>query len=38
MKYYNNTPYFLNFDFDRIVAAEEDVKSLIWLTKMIIEK
>ena len=38
MKYYNNTPYFLNFDFDRIVAAEEDVKGLLWLTKIKIKK
>lgn len=38
MKYYNNTPYFLDFDFDRIVAAEEDVKGLLWLTKIKIKK
>lgn len=34
MKYFNNTPYFLNYDFERIVAEDKDVLGLIWLTKL----
>jgi hypothetical protein len=34
MKYYNNTPYFLNYDFNRIIAESKDALSLIWLTKI----
>ncbi len=34
MKYYNKTPYFLDYDFDRIIAEDKDVLGLIWLTKM----
>ena len=34
MKYYNNAPYFLNYDFERIVAENKDVLGLIWLTKI----
>ena len=34
MIYYNNDPSRLNYDFKRIVAAEEDVLGLIWLTKI----
>ncbi|NRS90757.1 hypothetical protein HNQ02_003704 [Flavobacterium sp. 7E] len=32
MKYYNNDPY--RYDYDRIVAAENDLLGLIWLTKI----
>ncbi|WP_422090480.1 hypothetical protein [Tenacibaculum ovolyticum] len=32
MKYYNNNPYWS--DFDRIVADQEDVLGLLWLTKL----
>ena len=32
MKYYNNDPH--RYDYDRIVAAENDVLGLIWLTKI----
>ena len=34
MKYYNNASYFLNYDFERIVAENKDVLGLIWLTKI----
>jgi hypothetical protein len=34
MKYYNNDPASLDYDFKRIVAAEKDVLGLIWLTKV----
>lgn len=34
MKYFNNTPYFLNYDFERIVAEDKDVLGLFWLTKL----
>ena len=34
MKYYNNAPYFLNYDFERIVAENKDVLGLIWLAKI----
>lgn len=34
MKYFNNTPYFLNYDFERIVAEGKDVLGLIWLTEL----
>ncbi|WP_210151610.1 hypothetical protein [Chryseobacterium scophthalmum] len=34
MKYFNNTPYFLNYDFERIVAEDKDILGLIWLTKL----
>ncbi len=32
MKYYNNDPYW--YDFDRIVACQDDILGLIWLTKL----
>jgi hypothetical protein len=32
MKYYNNTPH--TYDFSRIVAEQNDVLGLIWLTKI----
>ncbi|WP_407267097.1 hypothetical protein R8G63_08940 [Tenacibaculum maritimum] len=32
MKYYNNSPYWS--DFNRIVASQEDILGLIWLTKL----
>ncbi|HBK71603.1 MAG TPA: hypothetical protein DDZ39_08120, partial [Flavobacteriaceae bacterium] len=32
MKYYNNSPIW--YDFDRIVASQEDVLGLLWLTKL----
>jgi hypothetical protein len=34
MKYYNDDPSFLNYDFERIVAEDRDVLGLIWLTKI----
>ncbi|MCC9074305.1 DUF4280 domain-containing protein [Flavobacterium sp. F-65] len=32
MKYYNNDPH--RYDYDRVVATEDDVLGLIWLTKI----
>lgn len=37
MKYYNNDPYFLDYDFERIVAEDKDVLGLIWLSKIILK-
>jgi len=34
MKYYNKTPSFLNYDYERIVAEDKDILGLIWLTKI----
>ena len=36
MKYYQNYPK-SKLDFDRVVASEEDLKGLIWLSKIILE-
>lgn len=32
MKYYNTNLYFLDYDFERIIAEDKDVLGLIWLT------
>lgn len=32
MKYYNNDPFYLDYDFERIIAEDKDVLGLIWLT------
>lgn len=37
MKYFNDKPNFLDFDFERIVAENKDLLGLIWLTKTNIE-
>lgn len=34
MKYYNTNLYFLDYDFERIIAEDKDVLGLIWLTKI----
>jgi len=34
MKYFNNAPYFLNYDFERIIAEDKDILGLIWLVKI----
>ena len=34
MKYYNTKLYFLDYDFERIVAEDKDILGLIWLTKI----
>ena len=34
MKYFNNDPVALNYDFERIVAEDRDILGLIWLAKI----
>ena len=36
MKYFNNDPNFLEYDFDRIAADNKDSLGIIWLTKITI--